>query len=105
MISVENLTKSDNLFLYSDPIKAQKKVTEYLGKNYVLYKSKNKNKKYSIIDPNGKVVNFGQLGYKDFTKTNDEKKRDNYLKRSANIKGDWKNNKYSPNNLSRRILW
>ena len=33
------------------------------------------------------------------------KHRINYLKRSSKIKGNWKNNLYSPNNLSRKIIW
>ena len=28
-----------------------------------------------------------------------------YLNRSSKIKGEWKNDKYSPNNLSMNILW
>lgn len=34
-----------------------------------------------------------------------KKHRKNYLKRSANIKGNWKADKLSPNNLSRVITW
>lgn len=32
-------------------------------------------------------------------------KRASYLARSADIPGDWKDDKYSANNLARRILW
>ena len=67
--------------------------------------STRKSKKYMIKDDNNKMVHFGQLGYADFTKHNDEKRRERYLKRTANIKGDWKENKFSPNNLSRNLLW
>jgi len=45
------------------------------------------------------------MGYEDFTKHKNLKRRQNYLTRSTNIKGDWKKNKYSPNNLSIHILW
>ena len=34
-----------------------------------------------------------------------EMRRMNYLNRSAGIRGDWKKNGYSPNNLSRNIIW
>ena len=51
------------------------------------------------------MIHFGQLGYEDYTKHNDEKRRERYLKRTANIRGDWKENKFSPNNLSRNLLW
>ena len=43
--------------------------------------------------------------YEDYLKHNDETRKKNYLLRSANIKGNWKQNPYSPNNLSRNILW
>jgi len=41
----------------------------------------------------------------DFTHHNDELRRQSYLKRSAGIRGNWKENKYSANNLSRSLLW
>ena len=100
-----DLPKSDELYLYSNPVKAQTQAFKYLGKNAVLYKSQNINKKYAIIDPSGKTTNFGQLGYEDFTKHNDKLRRKNYLTRTAGMKGNWKNNPYSANNLSRNILW
>ena len=43
--------------------------------------------------------------YEDFTQHKNKDRQQNYLKRSSNIKGNWKNNKYSPNNLSMNILW
>ena len=105
MIKAVDLSKNDILYKYSNPILAQNKAFHYLGRNAVLYKSLNKYKKYSIIDPNGKIINFGQIGYEDFTKHHDLKRRHNYLVRTTNMRGDWKNNLFSPNNLSRNILW
>lgn len=67
--------------------------------------STRKQKKYMIKDDNNKFIHFGQLGYEDFTKHKDEERRERYLKRTAKIKGDWKENKFSPNNLSRNLLW
>lgn len=68
--------------------------------------------KLMIIDDAGKRIYFGSKGMNDFLlyklqgdKKAALKKREAYLKRSAGIKGDWKDNKYSPNNLSRNILW
>ena len=52
-----------------------------------------------------KWIHFGQMGYEDFTKHKDKKRQENYLKRTAAMRGDWKDNEYSPNNLSRNILW
>lgn len=45
------------------------------------------------------------MGYEDYTKHNDPERRLRYLARATKIKGDWKNNPYSPNNLSIRLLW
>jgi len=105
MIRAIDVPKKDELYKYSNPVKAQKQAFIYLGKKALLYKSKNINKKYSIIDPSGKIINFGQLGYEDFTKHDDDARRKNYLTRTAGMKGNWKNNLYSANNLSRNILW
>jgi hypothetical protein len=91
---------------FSNPEKAQKKAYKYLGKTAKLYPAKNPEKKYSIWDPkNEKWVNFGQIGYQDYLKHNDLARRKNYLTRTANMRGNWKNNPYSANNLSRHILW
>jgi hypothetical protein len=62
-------------------------------------------KKFMIYDPKGKWVHFGAMGMEDYTHHQDEKRRQNYLNRSGAIKGNWKNNKYSPNNLARNLLW
>ena len=58
-----------------------------------------------IKDDNNKFIHFGQLGYEDFTKHKNKTRRKNYLTRSRNIKGDWKKNKYSANNLAIHLLW
>ena len=95
-----------SLELYSNPRIAQKNAYDYLGKSAVLKPSTRIGKKYMIYDPDkNKHIHFGQLGYEDFTKHRDEKRRQNYMKRTENMKGNWKNNPYSPNNLSRNILW
>jgi len=78
----------------------------YLGKTAKLYPSTNPQKKYDIFDPKNKHwVHFGQIGYEDYTKHKNKARRKNYLTRSGRIRGDWKKNRYSANNLSRRILW
>jgi hypothetical protein len=96
------------LLKYSNPLKAQENAIKYLGKDALLYISTRKDKKYMILNPNtGKMVHFGQLSppYQDFLKHQNEQRRQHYLKRSNLIKGNWRDNKYSPNNLSRNILW
>lgn len=62
-------------------------------------------------------VKFGRKGYNDFiiyairanngeiTKEEALKHRKNYLARATKIKGKWKDNKESPNNLAINILW
>jgi len=95
-----------NLRKYSNPEKAQQMAYKYLGKTAKIYPSLRKEKKYRIFDPkHNKWINFGQMKYDDFTKHNDKTRRKNYLRRSKYIRGNWKSNKYSANNLSRKILW
>ena len=97
---------SKKLRKYSTPHIAQRMAHKYLGKTVKLYPAKNIQKKYSVFDPvHKKWVNFGQIGYEDYTKHHDKTRRRNYLARSRRIKGHWKSNKYSPNNLSIHILW
>ena len=94
------------IYLYSSPRKAQRMAYKYLGKTAKLYPASNPAKKYMIYDPkNNKWVNFGQMGYEDYTKHRDKTRRKNYLTRTKGMLGDWKNNKYSANRLSRSILW
>ena len=94
------------LRLYSNPKKAQSMAYKYLGKTAKLYPATNTEKKYSIFDKkNNRWVNFGQMGYEDYTKHKNKSRRKNYLRRSGSIKGDWAKNRYSANNLARKVLW
>lgn len=95
----------DELLNYSNPIQVKKNAIKYLGENVPLYYSTRRDKKYMVISPDDKIVHFGAFGMEDYTKHQDEKRRKNYLARATNIKGDWKNNKYSPNNLALHLLW
>lgn len=96
----------NDLETYSNPLVAQKKAMEYLGKEAQLYRSTKADKKYMVFDPNNQVwVHFGQLGYEDFTKHQNQERRDRYLARATKMKGNWQKNPYSPNNLSINILW
>ena len=102
----KRFNKTDRIWLYSDPRIAEHKAKQYLGKGVILFRSETKTKKYLVRDPlTNKLINFGQMGYQDFTKHKDEARRINYLDRTEKIRGNWKANKYSPNNLSRNILW
>jgi hypothetical protein len=96
------------IYLYSTPRTAQRMAYKYLGriKTAKLYPARNPAKKYMVFDPkNNKWVNFGQMGYEDYTKHHDKTRRKNYLTRTKGMLGDWKSNKYSANNLSRNVLW
>jgi len=102
----KNRTFSSRIYLYSTPRTAQAKAYKYLGRTAKLYPGTKADKKYSIFDKkNNRWVNFGQMGYEDYTKHHDENRRKNYLNRSGLIKGDWSSNRYSANNLARHILW
>ena len=72
--------------------------------------------KLTYKSPDGDV-NFGKVGYSDYIiyswlekngdvpKGEADKRRKAYRARAENIKGNWRDNKYSPNNLAINILW
>ena len=71
-------------------------------------KSRNKNKKYYVVY-NGRVINFGQKGYSDYTQHKDENRRKAYIARHSKIRNkEGKlviNDKNSPSYWSLKILW
>jgi hypothetical protein len=90
----------------SNPTTVMERAKRIYGDDVSIGFSDNKKQKYMIFDPNENIwVHFGDIQYEDFTKHLDPARRDNYLARSGNIKGDWKDNPYSANNLARRLLW
>jgi len=92
--------------LWSNASIAKKNAIKYLGKNVLFEPSTKKGKKFMVFNPNtNKWIHFGALNYEDFTKHQDPIRRANYLKRTANMRGNWKDDKYSANNLARNILW
>jgi len=106
-MSVESrFPKTNKIWNYSNPRLAQRNAYRYLGRSAILYRSKKREKKYTVKVPeSNKIVHFGQMGYEDFTKHKDRNRRKNYLTRSRKIRGKWATNKYSPNNLAQHILW
>jgi hypothetical protein len=105
-VQAEKIPKQDEVWKWSNPVKVAEMARKYLGDMAVVFRSTKPKKKYMIFDPiNNKWVFFGEIGYEDFTKHQDPKRKENYLTRTANMKGNWKNNRYSANNLSRNILW
>lgn len=97
--------KEKEILLYSNPDKALDNAIKYLKKDIVFALSTKKTKKYMVQRPDGKWIHFGEMGYEDFTKHKDKKRQLAYLKRTESIKGDWKKDKYSANNMAREILW
>lgn len=98
--------KEEEILKYSNPTKVNRKAKEYLGSDVDIRLSTEPKKKYMVYNPHlNKWIHFGQMGYEDFTKHLDPIRRHNYLTRTAFMRGDWKKNRYSPNNLSRNILW
>ena len=90
----------------SNPAIVYKNWLKYKGSDDAeIYLSERKDKKFCVTTPDGKTVHFGQKGYDDYTSHQNEARRDNYLKRSSNIRGNWRNNKYSANNLAINLLW
>jgi len=97
---------NDIIWKYSDPVKVQELAYSVYGPDAIIYRSRHKNKKYAIVDPNTeKIVNFGQIGFEDVTKHRDINRMYNYLRRATKIKGNWRDNPFSPNNLSINLLW
>jgi hypothetical protein len=100
-----SLMKETEILKYSSPTVVKRKAKAYLGSKIPVLLSSRSDKKYMIYTPDGKKVHFGAMGYEDYTKHKDKERRKNYLNRSTNIKGAWKKDKYSPNNLSIHLLW
>jgi len=93
---------------YSNPEQVYKNSLKYFKKHIPIYFSTRKNKKYMVFDEKKMVwVHFGSMNppMEDFTKHQDKERRKRYLLRALNIKGNWKLNPYSPNNLSINLLW
>jgi len=99
------MTKEAEIKKWSNPTTVFRLAKRYLGKTAKIQLSPKKEKKYMVITPDGKRAHFGQMGYQDYTKHKDKTRRKNYLRRSAKIRGDWKKDKYSANNLARKLLW
>ncbi len=105
-IKAVDVPKNCKIWKVSNPIISQKNAFKYLDDDAILYLSNKKDKKYMIFDPiEKKMISFGNINYQDFTRHRNPVRRQNYLSRACNIRGEWKDNKYSKNNLSINILW
>ena len=93
-----------NLQAISDPERVKRNFAKYKGSDAAqLMPSEKADKKYKVIF-NGKTTHFGST-MEDYSRHKNETRRQAYLKRAMGIKGDWKKNKYSANNLSINLLW
>jgi len=100
----EQFPEDDNIWEFSNPKEVANRAKRFY--HTTVYRSTRPTKKYMIFDnQNKKWIHFGQMYYEDYTRHKDENRRINYLTRSAGIRGDWRENLYSPNNLSRLLLW
>ena len=94
----------NNINQISNPEEVKKKFKKYVGNDKAkLELSEKSDKKYKVVH-DGKTTHFGST-MQDYTKHKDETRRKSYLARAKAIKGDWKSNKYSANNLAINLLW
>ena len=94
----------NNINEISNPAKVRANFRKYKGNDDAkLELSEKKDKKYKVI-VDGKTTHFGST-MEDFTKHKDTTRQKSYLARAKGIKGDWKSNKYSANNLAMHLLW
>ena len=93
------MKKLEELYQYSNPEEVERRAME-LHLNPI-HPSSRKDKKYMVFDGH-RMIHFGQMGYEDYTKHHDEKRRMNFRKRNHR----WSNTSiYSPSWLSYYLLW
>lgn len=73
--------------------------------------------KLVMVTPEGHYRRFGRVGYNDFLiwshlerkkqveKGTAQQKQDRFWKSHTKIKGEWRNDEYSPNMLALKVLW
>lgn len=108
---MENLDFKLILKKHKIPLKKYLDIMKFIAKKngYNKELTYSNNPKYKLYYDG---VNFGSSINNDYIlyllingKEEALKHRKNYLIRSSKIKGEWKNNEISPNNLSRIIIW
>lgn len=98
-----NQEKFNELLKVSDPEEVNRRAIEYYGRP--TYLSTRKYKKYMIQDDWGNWRHYGDIRYSDGTFHKDMERIIRYKKRMMGVKGNWRNDEYSPNWLSLRLLW
>lgn len=95
--------------LYLRRVRASAKKAGYNPKN-VVFADDNKHK-LMITTDDGKVVKFGSVGNGDLILHSHKSKEEGlkaqkaYLARATKIKGNWKDDKFSPNSLAISLIW
>jgi hypothetical protein len=88
----------------SNPTKVAANFKRYKGNDAAtLELSHRPDKKYKVI-VGGRSIHFGST-MEDYTKHQDVARQKSYLARANGIKGDWRKDKYSKNNLAINLLW
>lgn len=99
------MLKEGEIYYYSNPQKVKQYADFEFGKNrYDLAISTRKNKKYMIRGDfsDNKWIHFGQWGMEDYTKHNDDIRRENFRNRNKH----WKYmSRDTPAYLSYFLLW
>lgn len=80
----------------------QKALHKHYGKNVALFESSRKDKKFMVINPDGKKVHFGQKGYQDWHIHQDPLRRQLFRTRNARWAAA---PKWTPAHLSYYVLW
>jgi hypothetical protein len=102
--------KLSELTKISDPVEVKRRFEKYRGNAKAeISVSPRDDKKYMVRvaaadGKRGRIIHIGST-MADFTKHGDEARRKSYLARSGAIKGDWRDDKWSANNLARALLW
>lgn len=96
----------------TDPVRAGRNFVRYLDRlglttaDASLHLSDRPDKKYYVlITGRPAPIYFGDPNYEDYTAHRNEQRRASYLRRSAGIRGQWRGNPFSPNNLAINVLW
>lgn len=102
--------KLTELIKISDPAEVKRRFEKYRGSTKATIEpSPRADKKYLIRIAGaggvpGRAVHIGST-MEDFTRHGNETRRKSYLARATAIRGDWKTDKWSANNLAIHLLW
>lgn len=93
-----------NIKQISNPTKVAANFKRYKGNDDATLSLSSRNDKKYKVTVGGRTVHFGST-MEDFTKHQDVARQKSYLARANGIKGDWRKDKYSKNNLAINLLW